>query len=246
MRETPKPRQMEILRLLLMSGTPLDIEFLKGKLQKSERTIRYDIQELKDLCAPHQIEIRYLKKTGYYIPAGQKASCSALMVRWSQDAKEGFVDEEEEQRLNRIFFYLFVRKEYVTAEKLADVYFASRSTLARSLGRIEAHFGNSFTLDVKKAQGYRMTGNEMEIRRQAVKLLTARFKGSYTADDWYLLLPDELKIRLDLEDIPRNQPEYTKAERKVQHLDFQYSLPESDELLCRPSSPAAAPERREK
>ena len=44
MRETPKPRQMEILRLLLMSGTPLDIEFLKGKLQKSERTIRYDIQ----------------------------------------------------------------------------------------------------------------------------------------------------------------------------------------------------------
>ena len=67
MRETPKPRQMEILRLLLMSGTPLDIEFLKGKLQKSERTIRYDIQELKDLCAPHQIEIRYLKKTGYYL-----------------------------------------------------------------------------------------------------------------------------------------------------------------------------------
>ena len=217
MRETPKPRQMEILRLLLMSGMPLDIEFLKGKLQKSERTIRYDIQELKDLCAPHQIEIRYLKKTGYYIPAGQKASCSALMVRWSQDAKEGFVDEEEEQRLNRIFSYLFVRKEYVTAEKLADVYFASRSTLARSLGRIEAHFGNSFTLDVKKAQGYRMTGNEMEIRRQAVKLLTARFKGSYTADDWYLLLPDELKIRLDLEDI-------REISRNIRRLNGKYNI----------------------
>ena len=217
MRETPKPRQMEILRLLLMSGTPLDIEFLKGKLQKSERTIRYDIQELKNLCAPHQIEIRYLKKTGYYIPAGQKASCSALMVRWSQDTKEGFVDEEEEQRLNRIFFYLFVRKEYVTAEKLADVYIASRSTLARSLGRIEAHFGNSFTLDVKKAQGYRMTGNEMEIRRQAVKLLTARFKGSYTADDWYLLLPDELKIRLDLEDI-------REISRNIRRLNGKYNI----------------------
>lgn len=217
MRETPKPRQMEILRLLLMSGMPLDIEFLKGKLQKSERTIRYDIQELKDLCAPHQIEIRYLKKTGYYIPAGQKASCSALMVRWSQDAKEGFVDEEEEQRLNRIFFYLFVRKEYVTAEKLADVYIASRSTLARSLGRIEAHFGNSFTLDVKKAQGYRMTGDEMELRRQAVKLLTARFKGSYTADDWYLLLPDELKIRLDLEDI-------REISRNIRRLNGKYNI----------------------
>lgn len=217
MRETPKPRQMEILRLLLMSGMPLDIEFLKGKLQKSERTIRYDIQELKNLCAPHQIEIRYLKKTGYYIPAGQKASCSALMVRWSQDTKEGFVDEEEEQRLNRIFFYLFVRKEYVTAEKLADVYIASRSTLARSLGRIEAHFGNSFTLDVKKAQGYRMTGDEMELRRQAVKLLTARFKGSYTADDWYLLLPDELKIRLDLEDI-------REISRNIRRLNGKYNI----------------------
>ena len=80
MRETPKPRQMEILRLLLMSGMPLDIESLKGKLQKSERTIRYDIQELKDLCAPHQIEIRYLKKTGYYIPAGQKAGFSSTCL----------------------------------------------------------------------------------------------------------------------------------------------------------------------
>src|SRR5699024_6628886 len=77
--------------------------------------------------------------------------------------------------------------------------------------------GNSFTLDVKKAQGYRMTGNEMEIRRQAVKLLTARFKGSYTADDWYLLLPDELKIRLDLEDI-------REISRNIRRLNGKYNI----------------------
>ena len=46
MKDTPKPRQIEIFRLLMTSGVPLDINLLKEKLQKSERTIRYDIQDL--------------------------------------------------------------------------------------------------------------------------------------------------------------------------------------------------------
>ena len=57
----------------------------------------------------------------------------------------------------------------------------------------------------------------MELRRQAVKLLTARFKGSYTADDWYLLLPDELKIRLDLEDI-------REISRNIRRLNGKYNI----------------------
>lgn len=217
MRETPKPRQMEILKMLLMSGTPLEIDYLKEKLQKSERTIRYDIQELKSLCAPHQVEICYLKKKGYYIPPAQISAASALAVQWAQETKEGFVDKEEEQRLSRIFFYLFARKEYVTAEKLADIYFASRSTLTRSLSKLEAHFGSGITLDVKKAQGYRITGNEPDLRRQAVKLLSARFKGSYTADDWYLLLPEEFKNRLNLQDI-------TDISRNIRKLNGKYNI----------------------
>ena len=53
---------------------------------------------------------------------------------------------------------MFVQKGYVTAEKLAEVYLASKSTLTRGLGRLEEYFGNSFILEIRKAQGYRLKG----------------------------------------------------------------------------------------
>lgn len=153
MREIPKPRQIEIFRQLMMAGVPLDIATLKEKLQKSERTIRYDMQDLKRICQEYGIEIGYLTKKGYFIPAAQKPDCSALLVQWDSGSKGSFVDGDEEQRFASLFFYLFSQKGYVTAEKLAEVYLASKSTLTRGLGRLEEYFGGSFRLDIRKAQG---------------------------------------------------------------------------------------------
>lgn len=178
MREIPKPRQIEIFRQLMMAGVPLDIATLKEKLQKSERTIRYDMQDLKRICQEYGIEIGYLTKKGYFIPAAQKPDCSALLVQWDSGSKGSFVDGDEEQRFASLFFYLFSQKGYVTAEKLAEVYLASKSTLTRGLGRLEEYFGGSFRLDIRKAQGYRLEGDELTLRKQAVKLLTA---GSWEA-----------------------------------------------------------------
>lgn len=201
MKDTPKPRQIEIFRLLMTSGVPLDINLLKEKLQKSERTIRYDIQDLKRICQEYGIEIGYLTKKGYFIPAAQKPECSALLVQWDSGGKNSFVDDEEEKRFTSLFFYLFVQKGYVTAEKLAEVYLASKSTLTRGLGRLEEYFGNSFILEIRKAQGYRLKGDELTLRKKAVELLAARFQGSYTADDWFLLLPEELKSKISIQNM---------------------------------------------
>lgn len=217
MREIPKPRQIEIFRQLMMAGVPLDIATLKEKLQKSERTIRYDMQDLKRICQEYGIEIGYLTKKGYFIPAAQKPGCSTLLVQWDSGSKGSFVDGDEEQRFASLFFYLFTQKGYVTAEKLAEVYLASKSTLTRGLGRLEEYFGGSFGLDIRKAQGYRLEGDELTLRKQAVKLLTARFMGSYTAEDWYLLLPEELKSRVTGQSI-------RDMSRKIRQLNGKYNV----------------------
>ncbi len=217
MREIPKPRQIEIFRQLMMTGVPLDIATLKEKLQKSERTIRYDIQDLKRICQEYGIEISYLTKKGYFIPASQKQYCSSLLVQWDSGSKASFVDGEEEQRLESLFFYLLSQKGYVTAEKLADVYLGSKSTLTRGLGRLEEYFHGSFRLEIRKAQGYRLEGDELVLRKQAVKLLTARFMGSYTVDDWYLLLPEELKGWVTGQCI-------RDISRKIQQLNGKYNV----------------------
>lgn len=49
MKKNLKPRQAEILRYLMTSSQPLDIAFFKEKISRGERTIRYDLQELKEI-----------------------------------------------------------------------------------------------------------------------------------------------------------------------------------------------------
>lgn len=201
MKEVLKVRQADMLKYLIRASTPLDLDFFKEKFEKQDRTIRYDLGELKDICARHGIEVCYQTKQGYYIPATQKTKASALLVQCEVTARTGLGDSSEEERIERLFLYLFVQKGYVTAEKMAATYYLSRSTLSRTLGKMEAWFEYAFSLKVRKASGYRLEGEEMALRRLAARILAVRFRGSYTAEDWFMLLPPEFKGKLQLQDI---------------------------------------------
>lgn len=201
MKKILKARQAEMLKSLVMANQPLSVDYFKGKLGKQDRTIRYDIGQLKEICEQNQIEIRYLTKKGYYIPATQKPAASQLLLQCGSELREGVSERSEEERFQKIFLYLFVQKNRVTAEKLAEICYVSRSTLNRFLNRMEESFANSFSLDAKKAQGYRLTGDEKKLRCLAAEILASRFRGSYTVEDWYMLLPEELKGKIQLQDV---------------------------------------------
>lgn len=201
MKEALKARQADMLKYLIRAGTPLDVEFFKEKFEKQDRTIRYDLGELKEICARHGIEICYQTKQGYYIPATQKSRASTFLVQCEIPAKTGLGDSSEEERFESLFLYLFVQTGYVTSEKMATTYYFSRSTLSRTLGKMESWFGHAFSLEIRKASGYRLKGEEMTLRRMAAKILAARFRGSYTVEDWFMLLPQELKGKLRLQDV---------------------------------------------
>ena len=81
MSEKNKARQLEILKYLVTSTVPLEISFFEDKFQKSSRTIRYDINELRTLCEPYGIDVKYLKKQGFFIPVSQKMICSELLKK---------------------------------------------------------------------------------------------------------------------------------------------------------------------
>lgn len=196
-----KSRQAEIMKCLIAASTPLDIAYFKEKFKKQDRTIRYDIEKLRELFNPYGIEICYLTKKGYYIPVMQKTACSQFLLHCEISDRECLGDGGEEERYQRIFLYLLTQKNYVTSEKLAEVYYLSRSTLIRFLGKMEVWFGNRFFLDAKKALGYRLMGDEKVLRSIAVEILSVRFRGSYTVEDWFMLLPEELKEQLWLRDI---------------------------------------------
>ena len=97
MKEVLKARQAEILKCMITASTPLDLDYFKERFEKQERTIRYDIGNLKELCGCHGVEIRYQTKKGYYVPATQKTAASKLLVQCEVVAKEGLGDSSEEK-----------------------------------------------------------------------------------------------------------------------------------------------------
>lgn len=217
MKEILKARQAEILKCLITSSTPLEIGFFMEKFHKGERTVRYDIGQLKEMCGRHQIDVCYLTKKGYYIPASQKAECSQLILQCEVETKEGLIGSSDEERFQRIFLYLFVRRCHVTAEKIAETYYLSRSTLTRFLGKMESYYENQFFLGARKSLGYRLEGDELALRRIAARIVSARFKGSYTAEDWYMLLPEELKGRIQLNDI-------MEISKRIRQMNARYNI----------------------
>ena len=102
MKESLKARQAEILKCLITSSAPLDIAFFQEKFHKGERTIRYDIGQLKEVCARHRIEIRYQSRKGYYIPASQKTECSQLLVQTEIQSRDGLTGRDEEERYQKL------------------------------------------------------------------------------------------------------------------------------------------------
>ncbi|MCI8374380.1 MAG: PRD domain-containing protein [Lachnospiraceae bacterium] len=217
MKEVLKARQAEILKCMITASTPLDLDYFKERFEKQERTIRYDIGNLKELCGCHGVEIRYQTKKGYYVPATQKTAASKLLVQCEVVAKEGLGDSSEDERFEQLFLYLFVRTDYVTAEKMASAYYISRSTLSRFLGKLESWFDHVFSLDARKALGYRLKGDEIGLRSLAARILAGRFRGSYTAEDWFMLLPAELKSKISLQDV-------AEISQSIRKLNGRYNI----------------------
>lgn len=209
-----KARQLEILKYLMASPTPLEVKFFEEKFQKSARTVRYDINGLRTLCEPYGIEIKYQKMQGFFIPVSQKMACSELLIAQRNQGGSSFLLDTDEERGNKIFLYFFTMEKRVTAEQVAEQFFISKSTALRLITKLEGNFGKSLRLSCHKPGGYRLEGEELELRRAAAKIVSAQFKGSYTPEDWYLLLPDPLKRFISFQELEHVTDGIKKANRR--------------------------------
>lgn len=197
-----KNRQIDILKCLIASATPIDVDVFIDKYQKSERTIRYDINIIRDELLHYEIEIKTKSKKGFYIPATQKQKCSALLGS-SQPLDSSLLDDRDETRYTTLFLYFFVAKKRVSALEIGDSFFVSKSTVLRFMGSFETYFNHQVKLTAQKSTGYLMEGDEYKLRRIASDILVKLLKGSYSSEDWYMLLPPILKNEITLTKIIR-------------------------------------------
>lgn len=197
-----KSRQVDILKCLIASATPVSVNMLIEKYNKSERSIRYDINTIRDEIIKYDIEIKAKPKKGFYIPATQKQKCSSLLGA-SQIVETSLLDDSEKTRYATLYLYFLIQRKRVTAINISDHFFVSKSTALRLIGNFEAHYKQQVQLSSQKVAGYLLVGDELNIRKIAVDILARLLKGSYSVEDWYILLPAVLKNGISLADLIR-------------------------------------------
>lgn len=210
-------RQYDILKLLATSTVPLDIEAMKDRFQKSERTIRYDVDKLRDLCRSEGIEIKYKTKQGYYIPVEQKSMCTRFLMRDEVECEPDKFFESEDSRIQELFFYFIAKRRVTVAEQIAGDFYVSRSTLMRGISRFNQCFNKRITISSYRKGGYRLSGDEFLIRRTAAGYLSGCLRGSYTPEDWFLLLPEYFKKYMKLHTL-------TEIADQIKKLNASYNI----------------------
>ena len=194
-------RKKDILLMLIKAQSPISIGIFKEHFKKSERTIRYDLNELISLCQNNGVEIRYIKKSGFYIPLQQKKKCADIFLREMTALSSFGGTDSREQRLEELFLLLAAEDRWISADKIADSIFLSRSTTIRLLSELKERCESELSLNSKKALGYKLYGDELMIRETASAILSNRLKGSYTTEDWYFLLPGTLKDKISFQEL---------------------------------------------
>ena len=154
-----KNRQIEILKNLIAAGTPMDITVLMNRFGKSERTIRYDLNEIREALEKQGIDVRTKAKKGFYIPAEQKPKASRVIAENGQQEEPSLLDDSDETRNNSMLLYLMLQSKPISADEIADTFYISRSTAIRILNNLEAAF-SGIRVNSQKAYGYQLEAEE--------------------------------------------------------------------------------------
>lgn len=164
-------RYIEILNLLINSSYDLSVEDLANKLGVSKRMIRYDIDEIN----------RYLR-ANKIIEIDKKPN-SPLKFILSKDEKEkvekfintinikNYIFSPEERGGILLYELLNSNKEYTYSE-LQEKLSISKSTLVNDIKKIKEWL-NNYSIEIIKVsnKGFKIQGNESDIRRAIISLL---------------------------------------------------------------------------
>lgn len=155
-------RSSRILDKLLASPHPLFIKDIALEFGVSERTIKYDLKNIRELIQGSEICLEAKPNKGVWIEGNREQFNSQLYDRtprvsdvvWSIDERQWMV-----------IIHLLSNDQYITIQELADIAGVSRNTIYKHLGEIEAALAYwGIILERTAHKGLRAKGDELAIR----------------------------------------------------------------------------------
>ncbi|WP_309245542.1 BglG family transcription antiterminator [Virgibacillus proomii] len=165
-----------MLRRFLSNNTSFSISDLAEQYGVSERTIRYDLEEIDDFLNENEFSPleRVIKME--ILLRNNKAEKNKLFKLLSKDNEKNYIYTSEE-RIDIMTLILGLSKDYVTLNKFSQVLDVSIGTIKNDLKKLkrELSFLN-LSIESMPHYGIKIVGNELNIRKRIVYLLFHRFK----------------------------------------------------------------------
>nr|WP_281176773.1 BglG family transcription antiterminator [Fervidicola ferrireducens] len=161
-----------MLKKLINSKRPLKIAELAGMFQVSKRTVRYDLDAIDNFLKDNNLpQLLRKPKVGVKFD-GTLEDEEKLFSLLDQVNFTNYVLSQKE-RINFIISELIQQKDYTNINYLADKLSVSRSTVVKDLRKVREWLrSHGLELSAVPRRGLKIAGEEKQLRRAAIELLT--------------------------------------------------------------------------
>jgi transcriptional antiterminator len=154
-------RDVQIIKYLLDAEGAVKIKDLAGWLGVTERTIKYDLDRIREWMMTHEIALQSKPNIGLWIEMDrlQKREVHQLLL----SNKSSFPNKEG--RIKAIIKHLILADGYLTATQISEGLMVSRNTILNDLDGVE-EFIAPWQVHLKRQPriGYRLKGEELHKR----------------------------------------------------------------------------------
>ncbi|WP_082232795.1 BglG family transcription antiterminator [Halobacillus massiliensis] len=211
-------RRAHLLSIIQQSTEPIPAKVLVSKINVSQRTIYYDIDQINDWLQTMKLEpIESKHGVGLFLPESSK---SKLTLHKDQSFEDWQYQLSKQEREVLIKAKVLLEERDASMQSFMDLTSMSRGTIVKALKKIKQEFNQAgLQLYYKKGSGYRLKGPEEAKRTMLSNILATIFSN-----------PDWLNVKNEVHKMI--QPEaYTSSEETDQKLLVSHLLFEAEREL---------------
>lgn len=167
-------REFQIASKIIAMEHSIRIVDLSDEFHVSSRTIKYDMERVRDFFASQGMSICSQPGKGIWIECGEEERLKILNTLSKIQKENLYYDQDT--RTQKILLYMLKVKGFVTAGELADYFKVTRNTILSDMEFLENILKEKgIILNRKQRTGYRLEGTEITIRTFSEEVVRKSF-----------------------------------------------------------------------
>ncbi|MFD1486323.1 BglG family transcription antiterminator [Lacticaseibacillus baoqingensis] len=164
-------RQKQVVKALVNAEVPLTAKALANSHNVSVRTMRYDLNTIRDWLGEHAASLASQPHKGIWITADTK---QRQQLRLAVDDVQAASYLQPTARMTVLFLALVQTNEFMTMQQLQSCVDVSPTTLKNDLKKLRQYLAEQhLTLISKNYYGFKVAGDEVALRHLMAQILFA-------------------------------------------------------------------------